>query len=56
MRSTHLGAGSEYAGQGPQAGALGLSEMFWVNVQAHYDAEIAREHIATKLATIECIA
>ena len=30
--------------------------MFWINMQAHYDAEIAREHIATKLATIERIA
>ncbi len=36
--------------------ALGLSEMFWINMQAHYDAEIAREHITTKLATIERIA
>ena len=25
--------------------ALGLSDMFWINMQAHYDAEIAREHI-----------
>jgi addiction module HigA family antidote len=36
--------------------ALGLSEMFWINMQAHYDAEIAREHIARELATIDCIA
>lgn len=36
--------------------ALGLSDMFWINMQAHYDAEIAREHIAGELATIDCIA
>src|SRR5271154_5812870 len=36
--------------------ALGLSDMFWINMQAHYDAEIAREHIGTELATIERIA
>ena len=36
--------------------ALGLSDMFWINMQAHYDAEIAGEHIASELATIERIA
>jgi antitoxin HigA-1 len=36
--------------------ALGLSDMFWINMQAHYDAEIARENLATRLDTIECIA
>lgn len=36
--------------------ALGLSDMFWINMQAHYDAEVAREHIATKLDAIERIA
>jgi addiction module HigA family antidote len=36
--------------------ALGLSDMFWINMQAHYDAEIAREHIGTELAGIERIA
>jgi addiction module HigA family antidote len=36
--------------------ALGLSEMFWINMQAHYDAEVAREHIRTELASIERIA
>ncbi len=36
--------------------ALGLSDMFWINMQAHYDAELAREHFATQLATIEQIA
>jgi antitoxin HigA-1 len=35
--------------------ALGLSDMFWINMQARYAAEIAREHFATQLATIECI-
>jgi antitoxin HigA-1 len=36
--------------------ALGLSDMFFINMQAHYDAEIAREHIASELAAIERIA
>ena len=36
--------------------ALGLSDMFFINMQAHYDAEIAREHIGSQLATIERIA
>jgi addiction module HigA family antidote len=36
--------------------ALGLSDMFWINIQAHYDAEIAREQLANELATIERIA
>jgi len=36
--------------------ALGLSDMFFVNMQAHYDAEVAREHLAAALATIERIA
>jgi addiction module HigA family antidote len=36
--------------------ALGLSDMFWINMQAHYDAEIARERSADELATIERIA
>jgi addiction module HigA family antidote len=36
--------------------ALGLSDMFWINMQAHYDAEIARDRLAGKLDTIERIA
>ena len=36
--------------------ALGLSDMFLINMQAHYDAEIARDQIAGELATIDCIA
>jgi antitoxin HigA-1 len=36
--------------------ALGLSDMFWINMQGHYDAEIAREHIRSELATIKRIA
>jgi antitoxin HigA-1 len=36
--------------------ALGLSDMFWINMQAYYEAEIARDHIGTELATIERIA
>ncbi len=36
--------------------ALGLTDMFFVNMQAHYDAEIAREKLATKLGAIERIA
>ncbi|MBV9639924.1 MAG: HigA family addiction module antidote protein [Mycobacteriaceae bacterium] len=35
--------------------ALGLSDMFFINMQAHYDAEIAREQLAAELATIERI-
>jgi antitoxin HigA-1 len=35
--------------------ALGLSDMFWLNIQAHYDAEVAREQLATQLAAIERI-
>ena len=30
--------------------------MFWINMQAHYDAEIAREQLATELKAIERIA
>jgi addiction module HigA family antidote len=30
--------------------ALGLSDMFWINMQAHYDAEVAREEVATALS------
>lgn len=36
--------------------ALGLSEMFFINMQAQYDAEVARDHIAADLDSIECIA
>jgi addiction module HigA family antidote len=36
--------------------ALGLSDMFFINMQAQYDAEIAREHLAAALATIDRIA
>lgn len=36
--------------------ALGLSDVFFINMQAHYDAEIAREQLAGRLATIDRIA
>jgi antitoxin HigA-1 len=36
--------------------ALGLSDMFFINMQAQYDAEIAREHLTAALASIERIA
>ena len=36
--------------------ALGLSDMFFINMQAHYDAEVAREQLANELATIQRIA
>ena len=36
--------------------ALGLSDMFFINMQAHYDAETVREQLATELATIHRIA
>ena len=35
--------------------ALGDSDMFFSNMQAHYDAEVAREDLAAALATIERI-
>ncbi len=38
------------------SGALGLSEMFRIYMQAHYDAEIARNRLGGKLDTIERIA
>jgi addiction module HigA family antidote len=36
--------------------ALGLSDMFWINMQATFDTEIARERLSTALATIDRIA
>ena len=36
--------------------ALGLSDMFFINMQAHYDVELAREQLAAKLAAIHRIA
>jgi addiction module HigA family antidote len=36
--------------------APGLSDMFFVNTQAQYDAGVAREHLAAALAAIERIA
>jgi addiction module HigA family antidote len=36
--------------------ALGLSDLFWINIQANYDADIARELLATELASIQRIA
>jgi addiction module HigA family antidote len=36
--------------------ALGLSDLFWINMQANYDADIARELLATELASIQRIA
>jgi addiction module HigA family antidote len=36
--------------------ALGLTDMFFVNMQAHYDAEVAREKLASQLGAIERIA
>jgi antitoxin HigA-1 len=36
--------------------ALGLSDMFFINMQARYEAEIAREKLAAELGTIERIA
>jgi len=35
---------------------LGLTDMFFVNMQAHYDAEVAREKLAIQLGAIERIA
>ncbi len=36
--------------------ALGLSDMFFINMQARYEAEIARDKLAVELGTIERIA
>ncbi len=36
--------------------ALGLSDMFFINMQAQYDAEIAREHLSDQLKAIDRIA
>ena len=36
--------------------ALGLNDVFFINVQAQYGAEIAREHLATALAANDRIA
>ena len=35
--------------------ALGLSDMFFINMQARYDAEMARDKLAVELGTIERI-
>ncbi len=32
--------------------ALGLSDAFWITMQAHYDTEVARDRIAAELASI----
>ena len=36
--------------------ALGLSDMFFIKMQARYEAEIARDKLAVELGTIERIA
>jgi len=36
--------------------ALGLNDMFFINMQARYDAEVAREQLAAELASIDRIA
>jgi addiction module HigA family antidote len=36
--------------------ALGLSDMFFINMQARYDAEMTRDKLAVELGTIERIA
>lgn len=32
--------------------ALGLSEMFWINLQARYDAETAKDRLAGRLESV----
>lgn len=32
--------------------ALGLSDAFWITMQAHYDTGVARDRIAAELASI----
>lgn len=34
---------------------LGLSDMFWISMQARYEAEVARGQLAAKMVSIECI-
>lgn len=36
--------------------ALGLSDMFFINMQARYDAEVTRDKLAVELGSIERIA
>lgn len=36
--------------------AFGLSEMYWINMQAHYDAETAKDELVDQLGAIEPIA
>ncbi len=36
--------------------ALGLTDMFFINMQAHYDTEVTRERLESELAAIERIA
>lgn len=36
--------------------AFGLSDMYWINMQAHYDAEIAKDELVDQLGAIEPIA
>jgi antitoxin HigA-1 len=36
--------------------ALGMSDMFWVNMQARYDAEMAKDALADRLAAIQPVA
>jgi addiction module HigA family antidote len=33
--------------------AFGTGELFWINLQSHYDAKIAREKMRDKIAAIE---
>ena len=35
--------------------ALGLSEMFWINLQARYDAETAKDQLADRLESIHLV-
>jgi addiction module HigA family antidote len=36
--------------------ALALSDMFWVNMQGRYDAEMAKDELADQLAAIQPVA
>jgi plasmid maintenance system antidote protein VapI len=33
--------------------AFGTGERYWMNLQTHYDAKLAREKMAAKIAAIE---
>ncbi|OHU47449.1 addiction module antidote protein, HigA family [Mycobacteroides chelonae] len=35
--------------------ALGVDQMYWINLQARYDAQVAAEELTDELNSIECL-